>query len=346
MRHLLAWLYALSTFALSGCGTDQSDSPITPAADGLLRTFDIGFVGSMAFSPSSSQIAIYRGPSIELYEVNSGRRHFRTQLLACNDLCGYTPSSVAFSHDGRFIAAGPLSQVFVMDIIRGRISSIADHGSPLSGFQSLAFSTDDRSLYVGGQQASLSAWDWSSEELLFKARFQQPHDCSVITISPNGRVLAAGGFSRKISLWSIPQWTHLADLDTDSTFTTDLDFDRTGKFLAACGSYRALYLWDISTLETKWIKSGLAFGSVVRAAFGSEGLLATNLTPTELTLIDVETGDVLDQWTTHSDREILDIQFSPDGRTVAASSHANVKLWDVSTRLSESRSLHRSHPGQ
>jgi WD40 repeat protein len=59
----------------------------------------------------------------------------------------------------------------------------------------------------------------------------------------------------------------------------------------------------------------------------------TNLTRFDLALLDVETGAVLSQWRSHNDSEIFDIAYSRDGRLIAASSHENVKVWDVATRL-------------
>lgn len=325
---------ALALF-LGGCGDDGPGTPRRPGPDGLVGTIELGYVGSLAFNPAATaQLALHRGLKLDLFDLDAQARVHSTELADPRNCSAYTPSSVACSHRGQLLAAGPHSDIYLVNAFSGAIVDTLPAGWELSSFRSVAFSPDDQTLYVGTQGGVLSAWGLRPKRLLYRVNMEDPYDAGALALSPDGSTLALSGFGRRVALWSTAEAVRFAELDMDSTFTTDMEFSPDGRTLAVTGSYQTVVLWELATRTVKWVKPGLKFGSAVAVGFSPDGrYLVTNLTPADLSLLDVETGAVLSQWRTHNDSEILDIAWSRDGRLIAASSHQNVKVWDVATRL-------------
>lgn len=325
---------ALALF-LGGCGDDGPGTPRRPGPDGLVGTIELGYVGSLAFNPAATaQLALHRGLKIDLFDVDAQARVYSTDFSDPRDCGSYTPSSVTCSHRGQFLAAGPHTDIYLLNALSGAIVDTLPAGYVLSDFRSVAFSPDDHRLYVGTQGGLLSAWGLKPKRLLYRVNMERPYDASALALSPDGTTLALSGFSGRVALWSTAEAVRFAELDMDSTFTTDMEFSPDGRTLAVTGSYSTVVLWDLATRTVKWVKPGLEFGSAVAVGFSPDGrYLVTNLTRFDLALLDVETGAVLSQWRSHNDSEIFDIAYSRDGRLIAASSHENVKVWDVATRL-------------
>ena len=317
-----------------GCG-DNDRAPLVPGPDGLVAMLPIRYAHSIRFSPSVERLAVHVGPSIESYMIGSGRRVFSRQMLESPSE-SYSPSSLACTHSRAYLAAGALDSIYVVDAIRGEIYRKLGQDGWLSSFRSVAFSPDDRVLYVGDQDSRITVWRWQTGQRDTQIVVPRPYDGSCITLSPDGRILAAGGFAHDTVLLSTTSWESLAVLVGNSSFTNDMEFAPTGKYLATCRGYRSLQLWDMETFTTHWILQGADFGSAAAVSFSPDGhYLATNVTRHNLGIVDVETGEVLKSWASGHESEIFDIRFSPDGRLIAYSSHENLKIWDVETLLAD-----------
>jgi WD40 repeat protein len=328
LRHLR--LLAAAFLLVAGCGGDRND-PI-PASDGLLETIPVGtHIQSLGFNAQGTRLALYSGVQLRIYRVLTGRLLLNYNLLPCNYGCGFTPSSVAWSHDGVVVAAGPLDTLFLMDALRQDVHRKLEYGDPFSSIRSVAFSPDDRLVYVGGQSSNVCVFDVASG---VKLRSQNVGDADALTLSPDGKVLATGSFARKVILWSTETWSPQAELDLNSHFVTDMAFDDTGRHLAVCGSYTAIYFWDTVDDSLLWSVDGLPFGSASSISFSPDGrYLVTDVSPREIGILDAADGTILDRWTAH-EKDLMRCQLSPDGRFIASSSYdLTVKIWDMATRM-------------
>lgn len=179
----------------------------------LVRTLAPGFtrpMGSVAFSPDGSRIAAAGAVPLESREFSSydiiriwDFSTARETLSIAKPIVGIT--SLAFSPDGRSLAAGSYEGARIWDTITGREMRILGTESRLNkndvnAARAVALSPDGRWLAVGNEDHLVSLWDVKTGERL---RDLQAHTQPVrsVAFSPDGHRLASG--SDGIQLWKI-----------------------------------------------------------------------------------------------------------------------------------------------
>ena len=155
-------------------------------------------------------------------------------------------------------------------------------------------------------------------------------------ISPDGSILAAGGWDTNVRVWNTRNGELVRLIDDDLLVSMfDMAFSPDGRHLAAAGVDRTVYFWDTKTwkLERKFTGQPEMISTL---AFSPDGrLLATggfnDITekhPVSILLWDVATGKVLR--TLPAPKMVTGVAFSPDGNLLAAAtSEKTVRLWTV-----------------
>lgn len=144
---------------------------------------------------------------------------------------GAAVESIAFSHDGRWLATGDAEHlVRVWDRTTGE--PLAQMGGHTSWVQGLAFLPDDR-LISGGEDGMIFVWDIHTGQRLATLAGHESWVMS-LAISPDGRRLVSGGDDERVLIWDI----------------------ETGKVLHAMTGHDAI-VWDVA-----WSPKGNLVGSV------------------------------------------------------------------------------------
>jgi RNA polymerase sigma factor (sigma-70 family) len=199
----------------------------------------------------------------------------------------------------------------------------------------VAFSADGR-YCATTSGSSVSLWDMNSGRKL--ADFPGPNEIPnsvyhVLAFSPDGKILAAAGTTRKIvQFWETDGGRPLKNLnDTVPNTVTNLVFSPDGRSLAMADLEGGIHVWDIAAGKelaafpgdrTAWTVNGLAFSpdgkTLAATAPGGGAVRLWNLATREavVSLPGAGRGGP--------------VAFSADGRLLAGTSTAGVlKVWDI-----------------
>jgi hypothetical protein len=241
------------------------------------------------------------------------------------------PSGLAFSRDGRLLAAagGTLAEpgtVAVWDTHSGRpIRSFRGHADAING---LAFDPSGRSLATGGRDRAILIWDAQSGR---KLQTLAGHEGAVssVAFSPEGRHIASGGEDGSIRLWDARSGAMRTTLSGHAANVGALAFNPAGSLLAAAGGDGTIMLWDVDTgTEARTLRGHAEI--VHGIASGAEGRLVASASYDGTARVwDTATGRELVAFRGHS-RFVTGVSFSPDARHVASSSlDGTIMVWET-----------------
>ena len=292
-------------------------------------------VRAVAISPDGRMIATGYGRtipaatgflssgSVRIWDIDAGGRE-----LALGGRWD-SVTSVAFSSDGRMLAAGLNNNTArIWDLAGGREPKvIGDHSE---GVTAVAFSPNGRLLATasGAWDSTARIWDISSGQEL---EVIEGHSKGIdsIAFSPDGRLLATASRDGTARLWDPATGRELEVLEEHTTAVIGVSFSPDGRLLATTSWDNTARLWDVATGRQLQVLEG-HLANVYGAAFSPDGRTVATASDTAR-LWDVTTGRELKVLEGHS--AIVDsIAFSPDGRTVATAARDNTaRIWDAAT---------------
>ncbi len=180
-------------------------------------------------------------------------------------------SAVAFSPDGKTLAAGGYHEVLIWDLQKATLSKRVGAGQIGGTVGALAFLNDGH-LAVGEGipygSGAVRIFDVVTGQQTHS--FEEPAEVVYcLAVSPDGKLLAAGGADAVARVWSIEEKKLVATLEEHTDWILGVSFSRDGKLLATTSADRNARIWDVTTWEStvKLRESDAVQG----AAFGSDG---------------------------------------------------------------------------
>jgi RNA polymerase sigma factor (sigma-70 family) len=326
-------------------------------------------VRCLAFSPNGKWLASGGGDSrqtdhsVRVWDVATGKQLARHTF----DKFGSEVGSVAFSRDGKSVAAGCRGgEIRLWDLATGQLRHRLPGGGGVST-GCVAFSPDGQTVAsAGAADGVIRLWDLATKKEL-RRLVGHKGEIWAITFDPTGRALASSGKDGTFRIWDVASGEGRWRASGAANGIQGVAFSPDGKLLASNGG-KFLHLWDAASgkelrrLEhTDWVM-GLAFspdgkalawacketvhlteprtgrplfrhaghvGLVMKLAFSADNRL----------VYTVGIDSTLRRWEAMTGRELdrLDghgvASFAPDGKMAAslARDGKSFRLWDVAT---------------
>jgi WD40 repeat protein len=256
----------------------------------------------------------------------------------------FTPWSLAFSPDGRFLAIGGGSpegisgQVELLSLATGRIAAAwqAPEGVEV---HTVAFSPDGRTLVTGGDDNRVSGWNVAQLIAGLRrpvAEYKLAAPVLAAAFRPGGTMLATGDDDGNATLWDLATGRVAARLVAPPYLSVyALAFSPDGSALAAAElgipALGAVQVWDVRSGRHRLSLGGTA-SEPHSVSFSPDGSVVATADADGTGLWDTATGRPLARLAAASPR-VSKVAFSPDGKTLAAGGADGVTtVWSVATR--------------
>ena len=253
-------------------------------------------------------------------------------------------SLITYSPDGKTLAVGTDSQVFLWDVLSGKLKQ------KIWGFTSLVFSPDGKTIacnnYINtpfvfspdGKTivcdiyiSTISLWNVVSGRPL--RMLSGPAGVTPLRYSPDGKTLIGSDeYNNTVCVWDVgtgklkPTFTYKHSSDVKS-----LAYSPDGKTLASGGNAGVIRLWDVASRTQRLKLNG---SSVVETiAYSPDGKsIATNNGHNAVLLWDARNGKLKQKLKLDGSHfHVHSIAYSPDGKTLAINGSENtIELWDAS----------------
>jgi WD40 repeat protein/DNA-binding SARP family transcriptional activator len=283
-----------------------------------------GGAGAVAASPDSSLFVTSPGPN----RVTLWRARDMAVLATLHGPCGAI-QSVAFSHDGRLVAAtgdGPATVVW--EVRTHKIDKLL-RPERKRGNIGVNFSYDDRTVGTAGGDGRLRLYDVQTGRRI--ATLPTPRNSTLqdLDFSSDGRWVAAAGLGEKVFVWDL-RTRSLVRTMRHGQLIFAIRFSPDGKRIATGDDKGSVDFWDAATGRQVGRELRGQNGAVMSVTYSPDGTqVMTTSSDGKFRLIDVATGKLLGAPLPGSNAPGWGT-FFPNGKDIAAAAwDGKGMVWNV-----------------
>ncbi len=253
-------------------------------------------------------------------------------------------TSLQFSPDGKWLAAGAYQVVKLINPVDRKVDSeLSGHAESV---RALAFSPDGQWLVSAGghpaRSGEIKVWDLESRELL---KSLQGHDDAIYSVAfhPTEPVICSGSYDKRLLVWSAATGEKLLTIPGHVDAVYETVFSRDGRWVLSASADRTIKVWSASSGKQLFKPMSESTAELMAMAVHPSGQEISAAGTDKLIRtwkLSAQGGTLLRSTFAH-DGAVLDLAYTPDGKTLVSSGEdLLVKFWDSHT-LEETGSLEK-----
>ncbi|MDB5356582.1 MAG: hypothetical protein JWN24_3035 [Phycisphaerales bacterium] len=191
---------------------------------------------------------------------------------------------------------------------------------------SAAWSFDGRVVATGCDDNLVRLWDAQTGRLIKELR-GQPHYVQGMAFSPDGKLLATAGYmGKRVIVFDVATGNEALNAQANDDRALSVSFSPDGKYLAASGGGDCIWVWDMTTKESKELKCA----GPECVTFSPDGKMLAASGHDAIHLWDVVAGKEIGKVGSR-DSVGRTVTFSPDGRTLATIADDRIIVWELAS---------------
>lgn len=290
---------------------------------------------AVALSADGQRLASARANQLLIHTLGATNRTLTATLTGARDAI----QSVAWSADGRWLAAGEFRRVLLFDA--KTLQPFGTLDKPLAGrATAIAFTPDGSTLAVadspGGAPGQVHLWKMGDEKPFAS---WTAHNDSILDlkISTSGKLLATGGADKLARVWNLATQKEVAKLEGHTSYVQAVAFGKDDAVLATGGADKEIKFWDIASSGREGSFSNRkAAVTALHWVGGGATLLAVSEDGSASTITDLKRHSGEQSSSPGNERKLTSVDdvlyavaATPDAKTVFAGCHdGSVYVWE------------------
>jgi WD40 repeat protein len=290
---------------------------------------------AVALSADGQRLASARANQLLIHTLGATNRTLTATLTGARDAI----QSVAWSADGRWLAAGEFRRVLLFDA--KTLQPFGTLDKPLAGrATAIAFTPDGSTLAVadspGGAPGQVHLWKMGDEKPFAS---WTAHNDSILDlkISASGKLLATGGADKLARVWNLATQKEVAKLEGHTSYVQAVAFGKDDAVLATGGADKEIKFWDIASSGREGSFSNRkAAVTALHWVGGGATLLAVSEDGSASTITDLKRHSGEQSSSPGNERKLTSVDdvlyavaATPDAKTVFAGCHdGSVYVWE------------------
>lgn len=290
---------------------------------------------AVALAPDGKRLASARGNQLLIHTLGATNRTLAATLTGARDAI----QSIAWSADGRWLAAGEFRRVLLYDA--KTLQPFGTLDKPLAGrATAIAFTPDGGTLAVadspGGAAGQVHLWKMGDEKPFAS---WTAHNDSILDlkVSASGKLLATGSADKLARVWSLATQKEVAKLEGHTSYVQAVAFGKDDAVLATGGADKEIKIWDIASSGREGAFSNRSAAvTALHWTIGGTNLLAVAEDGSASTITDIKRHSGEQSSSPGTERKLsavgevlYAVTATPDAKMIFAGGHdGSVYVWE------------------